>query len=170
MESSINTNLLQLFQFLAILFTGLLAGLFYGFDCSVIKGLGNLSNDIYLKSFQSINKAIQNPYFFISFMGSILVLPVATWLSYKNNSTLTFCILLFATLIYFIAVFGVTILGNIPLNERLANFKIASATESEITSIRQIFEKPWNFYHRIRTFASIIVFALTILSLLKQKL
>lgn len=158
----------QLLQIAAILLTGLLAGLFYGYDCSVIKGLGHLQNDAYLRAFQSINKSIQNPWFFLSFMGSLLVLPVASWLSYKQGAAFYF--LLSASLLYFIGVFGVTMSCNVPLNEQLANFQISTATESEIFAMRKTFEHSWNTWHRIRTVAAIGVFGLTILSLLKQSL
>lgn len=170
MEGSINPVLLQTMQFTAILLSGLVAGLFYGYDCSVNKGLGNLTDDIYLQSFQSINKVIQNPYFFMSFMGSFLVLPATTWLCYKASSPSSFFLMLMAALIYLIAVFGVTVLGNVPLNELLAKFPISSASEKELSGMRKTFETSWNSYHTIRTYASIIAFALTILSLIKNKI
>ncbi|MES2747370.1 MAG: anthrone oxygenase family protein [Bacteroidota bacterium] len=169
MENSININFVQLFQLITLLLTGLLAGLFYGYDCSVIKGLGNLQNDTYLQSFQSINKAIQTPYFFISFMGSVLALPVSSWLSYRNYNVESFYLMLAASLVYFIGVFGVTVFCNVPLNEQLANFSISSATEIEIKAMRKAFEKPWNDYHTLRTDASIVAFCFAILSLLTQK-
>ena len=169
MENVINFNFFQFSQFLAILLTGLLAGLFYGYDCSVIKGLGNLQDDFYLQSFQSINKVIQSPYFFISFMGNLLILPLATWLSYRNSDSATFYILLMATLVYVIGVFGITIFGNVPLNERLAKFTISTATSNEIITMRKAFENPWNIYHTVRTIASVIVFSLVILSVMKIK-
>jgi uncharacterized membrane protein len=167
MESSVNSNI---FQLTAILLTGLLAGLMYGYSCSVLKGLGNLQDDVYLRSFQSINLAIQNPYFFLSFMGNLLVLPIASWLCYKQDNAVSFYFLIAATLIYIIGVFGVTVFGNVPLNDRLANFNILTATESEISVMRKIFENPWNNYHSIRTFASIIAFGLTVLSLFTRKI
>ncbi len=55
---------MQIFQFVSILFTGLIAGLFYGYECSVIKGSKTLHDGAYLQLFQSINRAIQNPHFF----------------------------------------------------------------------------------------------------------
>ena len=167
MGNSININFFQLFQFAAILLTGLLAGLFYGYTCSVIKGLGNLQDEVYLQSFQSIDKAIQNLYFFISFMGSLLVLPIATWLSYKNFGPATFHLLLSATLIYLVGVFGVTIFRNVPLNDQLAKFSISTSTTNEIAAMRKAFEKPWNTYHTIRTIAALISFSLAILSIIK---
>ncbi|MBC7887984.1 MAG: DUF1772 domain-containing protein [Ferruginibacter sp.] len=170
MESSINLTLIQLSQVIAILLTGLLAGLFYGYDCSVIRGLEKLQDDVYLQSFQHINKAIQNPYFFISFIGSLLVLPVATWLSYGKYNPLTFYLLLSATLLYAITVFGVTVFGNIPLNELLEKFDISTATQKDIVFMRQMFENSWNKYHTIRTIAAILTFCLTIIAVIKQKI
>lgn len=42
--------------FLATLLCGLLAGLFYGYSCSVNNGLGRLNDPGYLKAMRSINK------------------------------------------------------------------------------------------------------------------
>lgn len=167
MENTINFNLVPLFQFISILLTGLLAGLFYGFNCSVVKGLGNLQDEVYLYAFQSINKEIQNPYFFLSFLGSLLVLPVTSWFCFKNGDSLPFYLLLSATSIYLIGVFGVTVLGNVPLNEQLARFPINSATENEISLMRKSFETAWNRHHSIRTVAAIAAFSLTILSFIR---
>ncbi|HEX8548763.1 MAG TPA: anthrone oxygenase family protein [Cytophagaceae bacterium] len=167
MEGSINLNIIQ---FAAILFTGLLAGLMYGYSCSVSAGLGSLHDDIYLLSFQSINVSIQNPYFFLSFIGNLLILPIASWLAYQHYNSVTFYFLAGATVVYIIGVFGVTVFGNIPLNQQLANFKVLNATESEIRQMRMAFESSWNNYHTIRTVAAITAFCLAILSLLTRKI
>ena len=169
MENQINFNVMQALQFISILLTGLLAGLFYGYDCSVIKGLGNLPNDEYIHAFQSINKSIQNPYFFVSFIGIFFVLPITTWLSYKTCGQATFYLLLSATIIYVFGVLVVTLFGNVILNEQLTKFTISNSTNNEFLEMRKAFEKPWNSYHRIRTIASIVSFSLTILSILKNK-
>lgn len=169
MENSINFNLNDLFQLISIFLTGLVAGLFYGYECFVIRGLGNLKNEVYLHSFQSINKEIQNPYFFVSFIGCLLVLPVAGWLCFKSCDYFSFYFLLSAAITYFLGVFGVTIFGNVPLNNELAKFSIDSATENEIVLMRKTFEATWNKYHFIRTVASIAAFTLTIISFIRQK-
>ncbi|MBC7935391.1 MAG: DUF1772 domain-containing protein [Rhizobacter sp.] len=169
MENSISINIPPLVHVLAVLLTGLIAGLFYGYDCSVVTGLGKLNNETYLQAFQSINKVILRPYFFISFMGSLAVLPVAGWLSYTRGSSTAFYLLLFATIIYTVAVVGVTLFCNVPLNEQLSKFNVTAATQNEIAGMRALFEKPWNRYHTIRTVAAAFAFVLTILSLLKGK-
>jgi uncharacterized membrane protein len=169
MESITNTNVVQVVQFIAVLLTGLLAGAFYGYDCSLIKAFVRMPDNVYLQSFQAINSAIQNPYFFTSFMGSLLAFPLATFTSYKNADA-SFYLLLAATVLYAAGVFGVTVFGNVPLNERLAKFPIATAAEHDLAAMRQLFENTWNKYHRIRTVASIAAFALTIVAILKQKI
>lgn len=152
----------------AILLSGLAAGLLYGYDSSVIKGLGNLPDKEYLNAFQSINRAILNPYFFISFMGSLVVLPVAAWLSYKEGGSTSLYLLLAATLVYAAGVLGVTAFGNIPLNNRLDKFEISTASTEAVKAMRQKFEASWNVLHHIRTYAAMLSFLLAIFSLLRK--
>jgi uncharacterized membrane protein len=45
--------------------------------------------------------------------------------------------------------------GNVPLNQRLAKFDVTNASGNEIAQARTGFEKPWNRLHTIRTLASI---------------
>ncbi len=158
----------NLFHIAAILLTGLIAGLFYGYDCSIIKGFKNLADREYLNAFQSINRAILNPYFFVSFMGSLLVLPIATWLSYKAATPISFYLLLAATVLYVVGVFGVTMFGNVPLNNQVEQFDIANAAPDAIKALRQKFETNWNRLHAIRTYANILSFLLAIISLAKK--
>lgn len=116
----------QITQLLACLLTGLVAGLFYAYQCSVIGGLGQLGDKAYLMAFQSINKAILNPWFFAGFMGCLLVLPLASWMAFRVEADASFYFLLMATLAYFIGVFGITVFGNVPLNDALGSFDIAT--------------------------------------------
>jgi uncharacterized membrane protein len=158
----------NVFHITAILLTGLIAGLFYSFDCSVIKGFRNIPDKEYLTSFQSINRAILNPYFFISFMGSLLILPVVAWLSYKAASPASFYLLLGAVIVYAIGVFGVTIFANVPLNNQLDQLDISNAAPDALKAFRQEFEPSWNKFNAIRTYAAILSFLLTIISLAKK--
>lgn len=174
-EKNDSMNFYQITQLLATLLTGLIAGLFYAYQCSVIGGLGQLGDKAYVMAFQSINKVILNPWFFASFMGCLLVLPLASWLSYGlpagqagSGTQGSFYFLLVATLVYFVGVFGVTIFGNVPLNETLANFNVETASAKELFSLRQSFEIAWNKYNLIRTLAAVLSFLLCILSILKK--
>lgn len=144
-------------------FTALIAGLFYSYSCSVNIGLGRLSDDAYLRAMQSINRAILNPWFFASFMGTLILLPLCAWMLYKHEAgSPAFYLVLFAALIYVIGVFGVTMFGNVRLNEALDKFDIGSAALSELKAQRIKFEKPWNNLNLIRTIGSLVSLLLTL--------
>lgn len=155
--------------FITTLFSGLVAGLLYSYSCSVNIGLKALPDAEYLKAMQSINIAIQNPFFFISFMGLLLLFPFSAWGLYSQQTTTSFYLLLVATAFYFIGVFGVTVFGNVPLNNQLAGFVISSASSEEISKMRFTFETSWNKFHLIRTVSAILSFGFTILSIMKWK-
>ena len=112
--------------------TALIAGLLYAYSCSVNIELGRLADAEYISAMQSINKAIQNPLFFISFMGTLLLLPLCTYLHYGQPLSNRFWFLLISTMIYAIGVVGVTALGNVPLNEALDKFNLSSASVGTI--------------------------------------
>ena len=152
---------------ITVLFSGLVAGLMFSYSCSVNLGLHHLTDIEYIKTMQTINIEIQNIYFFIVFIGLLLLLPTSTWLSYSVNNKATFYLMLTATLFYFVGVFGVTILGNVPLNNQLAKINLANTSEETLSTFRNHFESNWTKYHLIRTLASIVSFLLTILAFQK---
>jgi len=146
--------------------TALIAGLFYAYSCSVNSGLGRLSDAGYIAAMQSINKAILNPLFFFSFMGTAILLPVSSFLHYDSTLSHRFLFLLTATLIYLIGGLGVTMFGNVPLNEALANFNLLSASEEAIAAQRAKFEDRWNNLNTIRTISSTLSIILVIIACL----
>jgi uncharacterized membrane protein len=160
--------ILQPVQIIAVLLTGLIAGLLYGYDCSVVKGLGQLPDKEYLQAFQSINRVILNPYFALSFAGSLLALILAALLSFKSAQFVSFYWLIAATIVYVAGVQGVTIWGNVPLNNFLEKIDLIACSEIECKKMRELFEWKWNLLHRIRTIASMLAFLLTILSIVKK--
>ncbi len=146
------------------IFVGLMAGLFYSYSCSVSLGLKKLSDTEYILAMQSINRAIQNPVFFISFFGSLVLLPVSTYLEYGNPIVSSFWLLLIAAGLYIIGTFGVTIFGNIPLNNTLDKFDVAGSSKEAITLQRTMFETRWNNLNTIRTATSILSFIILIIA------
>ena len=148
--------------------TSLVSGLFYGYQCSVINGLGALADKEYLSAFQSINKAILNPTFMLSFMGSLIILPVISYMTFKSGSGLIFPCVLTATILYIVGVFGVTMFYNVPLNEKVAAFDIQNATEAQLRIMRSGFEGSWNKWHLIRTMAAVACVISLIIPLIKK--
>ena len=142
--------------------SGLIAGLFYSYSCSVNPGLGALPDVGYLAAMQSINRAILNPAFFISFMGTLFLLPLSTYQHFGSGQR--FYWLVAATLVYAIGTFGVTIFGNVPLNDALDKVNLTSSTAQELAQFRLRFEIPWNRLHLIRTVASVVSFAIVVIA------
>lgn len=142
----------------------LITGLWYAYSCSVNIGLHRLSDDQYLAAMQSINRAILNPVFFSTFLGTLILLPLCTWLCFERLTTAQWLLMLIASLLYIGGVFGVTIFGNVPLNESLDKFNLGVASASEIKIQRLKFEIPWNRLHTIRTAASFISLVPTIVT------
>lgn len=155
-------------QVAAVVLAGLAAGLFYSWDCSIVDGLGKLPDEQYLSAFQSINRVILNPYFFMSFMGSVFLLPIAAWMTYKTGNSASFYFILAAAILYIVGVFGITIGGNVPLNDMVDKFDIANASSEAIRVMRLKFEAKWNFLQHIRTYAAILAFIAAVISLFKR--
>ena len=151
---------------LAILFTGLMAGIFFTWSNAVKPGIGKLSDLEYLRAFQSMNRVILNNTFKIIFSGAIIttgLLPIFYFNLYPNNIFLVF---LSAFIIYWVGAFGVTIFGNIPLNELFDRTSLESISFEELKTLRTSIEVKWNNFNLIRSISSIVSFILLILSIL----
>lgn len=162
------TPMTNLILIITAMLLALIAGLFYSYSCSVNPGLKQLGDSEYIGAMQSINRAILNPLFFLSFMGTLLFLPISTFLSFTTWDSPKFLLVLGALIVYACGTFGVTMFGNVPLNDALDAFDLKNATPESISMARKNFETPWNNLHLVRTVASVISLLLMIISLTLQ--
>jgi uncharacterized membrane protein len=142
----------------AVLLTGTMAGIFFTYSNSVMAGLAKLSDVEFVNAMRSINREIQNPLFFVCFFGPLILLPLSAGLSYHSSRTV-FVLLSAAAVIYASGAFGVTVTGNVPLNEQLE-----STGSIDAKAARAHFENSWNVLNRIRAFASVIAALLAIVA------
>jgi uncharacterized membrane protein len=150
----------------SIFLTGLMAGIFFTWSNAVKPGIGKLGDIEYLRALQSMNRVILNNAFRIIFLGAIIavaLVPVFYFNLYPKN---IFWLFVFTLVIYWIGVFGVTVSGNIPLNEILDKTNLESITLEEIKTLRKSIELKWNNYNLIRCISSGITFILLIVSFL----
>lgn len=161
MELSIKPILL----IVTILTTGLTAGLCFAWGNAVTPGIGKLGTLAYLQAFQEMNRSILNPVFFIVFLGPV-VLNIVNLILFRSAAKPVLFLLIGGTVVYFIGLFLVTVLGNVPLNEILDKTDLLSASSEELTQLRERFENPWNSFHRIRIWSSLLSFVLLAISLL----
>lgn len=148
----------------ATLLTGLIAGIFFTWGNAITPGIGRLDTINYLRVFQNMNRTILNPLFFLVIFGSMLFSFITAY--YHKSDNTIFWLTLSAALIYFVGVFLVTILGNIPLNDMLNKTDLTSITLQEANILRDKFEVKWNNLHLIRIVASLLSFLLLIISCL----
>ncbi|MDG1440910.1 MAG: DUF1772 domain-containing protein [Flavobacteriales bacterium] len=149
---------------LAILFTGIMAGIFFTWSNAVKPGIGKLSDLEYLKALQSMNRVILNNTFKIIFGGAIIttaLLPAFYFNLYPNNVFWIFILILFT---YWIGAFGVTVVGNIPLNELLDKTSLDSISLEEAKVLRTSIEVKWNNLNLIRSISSGVSFVLLVVS------
>ena len=143
-----------------IVTTGLMSGLLYGWSVSVIPGTRRVSAGNYVDTMQHINRAIINPAFVVPFMGIPLVLGGAAVMQFRAGDHRRGWLLTGATATYLVGVLGVTIGGNVPLNDALDAFDLRGSTSDAIERRRTTYERPWNRWHHLRTVASVGSFAL----------
>jgi len=151
---------------LAILFTGLMAGVFFTWSNAVKPGIGKLSDLEYLKALQSMNRVILNNTFKIIFIGAVIttaLLPILNFNMFPKN---IFWLFISAFIIYWVGAFGVTIFGNIPLNEILDKTSIENFSFEELKVLRKSIEVKWNNLNLFRAISSGLSFILLIFSLL----
>ena len=148
--------------FTAAILTGLSAGLFYAWQISVIPGTRKVIDITYLETMQSINREILNPTFYMIFFGCLILLAISAIQQY--NIGITFWFLLGATLTYLLGTFGVTVFGNVPLNDTLDAMDLAGLAEGEAKEFRHFYEQKWNRFHLIRTAFSVLSFLLSVLA------
>ena len=105
---------------LAIMGSGLMAGLFFAFSTAVMAALARLPAAQGADAMNAINVVIVNPLFLAVFMGTAalaLLLGVRAALGWSQPGSAW---LLSGSLLYLVGVFGVTVVFNVPLNDTLA--------------------------------------------------
>lgn len=141
--------------------TGLMAGLFFGWAVSVIPGTMRTGDRNYVETMQEINLAIVNPWFVVPFILTPVALLAAAFGQLRAGDQRRALTLAAAAGLYVLGVLGVTVGGNIPLNNELAAFDLAAAADGAAARQRAAYEGPWNRWHTIRTVAAVAALAVT---------
>ncbi|MGV9267963.1 anthrone oxygenase family protein [Kitasatospora sp. NPDC003701] len=103
----------------ATITTGLSAGLFYAYACSVMPGLRGTEDRTFIDVMQRINVAILNGWFLFGFVGALLCTGVAVALHLPSDGQHVLPAVV-AALVCYTAALVVTRKINIPLNDALA--------------------------------------------------
>ncbi len=132
MLHSSNTTAIALMFF--ILWAGHLAGFFFAWTNPAMMGMAQASPAAYVETMQEINRAVQNPLFFMLFFGMIPVaLAAVAFTRIDPLVTLAACLC--------IGGFLVTVIGNVPMNETMDRWDVAFLpSDTEIEAFRARWE------------------------------
>jgi len=156
-------NFRNIILLLSVVLTALSAGLFYAWVVSVIPGTKKITDQAYLETMQTINREILNAGFFIIFFGALFFLLGSTYLQYKVKVDTAFYFTLIATIIYAFGTVGVTMFGNVPLNNIVEALDLSTFTTEDYRTARLAYEERWNTLNLIRTICALVSFILILL-------
>ena len=141
---SLNRSILMV----ATVLVGLSAGFFFAYEASVTVGLAQVDDATYVETFQAINATIRNPAFGLVFFGSVPAIAAAAAANWSTAPTLA-RLLLAAALPLYLAGLVITVTGNVPLNNDLA--EVLVTTPGAASAARSVFEADWNQLNLIRS-------------------
>ncbi|NEB04812.1 anthrone oxygenase family protein [Streptomyces sp. SID13726] len=119
--------------------TGLIAGAFYIFACAVMPALARSDDRVYVEVMRDINDVIQNPVFFLTFLGAPLLTVVAAWQARGRDHRRWVWAALATSLLALL----VTVVLNIPLNDGIME-------NGDYGALREEFEDPWVAWNVVR--------------------
>jgi uncharacterized membrane protein len=137
---------------LAILGTACMAGMFFAFSVFVMKGLDRLPSATGIAAMQSINAAVGNPVFGLTFAGTALVCLVLAVSSLFMLGEDGAPLVLIGSLLYLAGGLMLTVRYHIPRNNRLMKLDPAGSG-SEDWWRRYVAE--WTTWNHVRTLASL---------------
>ncbi|ADB49559.1 anthrone oxygenase family protein [Conexibacter woesei] len=136
---------------------GLLAGLFYSYAVSVMPGLHGAADLTVVDAMQNVNRAIENPVFFATFLGGPAL---ALWalVDERRRGTRAGTRWVAAGAGLAVATLAITFAFNIPLNDALDAAGDPSRI-ADVAKVRDDFETPWVIWNVVRTVTVVASFA-----------
>ncbi len=149
----------------AALGCGVNAGLFFIFSNTVMRALGRLPARYGTEAMQAINEVIQNPLFFVVFLGTAVAclgLVVASLMQWSEPGS---ALLLAGAALYLVGCFGVTAAFNVPMNNALDR---VDASDAAAEPVWRDYLVRWTQWNHVRTVACIGAMAFLMLWLYGQ--
>jgi uncharacterized membrane protein len=156
---------LTIVTLLAALGCALMAGLFFAFSVSVMRGLARIPPAAGIAAMQAINIVILNPVFGLVFFGTTAVCLIGAVAAIVQWDQPASTYMLGGGLLYLIGAFGVTVVFNVPRNNALAAVDAASPEGARVWAGYLVTWPAWNHVRAIASLAAtaalIVAFCLT---------
>ena len=148
----------------ALLGSALVGGIFFAFSSFIMKALARVPPAEGIGAMQSINVVVLNPSFLGAFIGTAVLSLSAGGLALAGWGRPSASFFLAGALFYLVGTFGVTGLGNIPLNNQLA---AVSATDPGAREVWERYLGRWTMWNHVRTVAAMAAALLFSLGLME---
>ena len=142
--------------------SALTAGIFFAFSTFVMQALGQQPNASGIATMQAINITVINPWFMAAFFGPAMACLVLTMIALRQWEQPGSICWLVGSLLYLIGTIGVTVVGNIPLNDALA---IVAPGSPDGATLWSQYLTDWTVWNHVRTVAAFLSATLFMLSL-----
>lgn len=149
----------------ALLGSALVGGIFFTFSSFVMKALARVPAPEGISAMQSINVVVINRSFFGAFFGTALLCLAAAGLALTSLDRASSVFLVAGALLYIVGTLLVTVIGNVPLNDRLA---AVAATETSARLVWQDYLERWTTWNHVRTAAAMAAALLFTLGLVQH--
>ncbi len=136
---------------IAIIGSGIVAGVFYAFSTFVMKALGQMTPAAGIEAMQRINITVINPFFMLAFMGTPLISVYLAVIGFIDISEPGHSYLAAGSLLHIIGSLFVTIAFNIPRNNALAKVAPDSSEGAKVWSSYLV---QWTRWNHVRTTAA----------------
>ena len=140
----------QILLWATLLSSVIMAGVYFAFSTFVMRSLAALERGAGMRAMQSINEVILRSLFLPVFFGGTISSAAIASLGLIDNSLPAAAAMIAGGACYFIGMFLVTVIGNVPLNNRLAAAD-AGTVEGETTW--RFYLKRWTTWNHLRTIA-----------------
>jgi uncharacterized membrane protein len=150
-----------------VLIAATMTGVFGIYGNAIMPGLRRTDDRTFVAAFQSIDRAIINPAFTVTFFGALALTALAALLHLTGHGrpTLSWTV---AAFVLYLVVFVITIRVHVPRNNEI---KAAGDVDrmADPHGVRERFgETRWLRWNHVRTFASILAFGLLAWALVKS--
>mgnify|MGYP006274137747 CR=1 FL=1 len=148
-----------------LLGSALMAGVFFAFSTFVMRALAELPAGQGIAAMQRINRAVLNPWFLGAFMGTAAVsatLAAAAILRWQAAASPG---LLAGAALYLAGGFGVTVRGNVPMNDRLAAMDPAGPDAQRYWRRYLVRWTRWNHLRTAAACLAVLAFAVALYGL-----
>jgi uncharacterized membrane protein len=129
--------------------SALVAGVCFAFSAFVLRAIGSTGPHRAIATMQAVNRLAERPAFMLAFMGTALAAVALVGLALVRGEATPW--LLAGCALYLVGMVGVTVAGNVPLNDTLAAVDPLAAGAA---ARWDDFAGPWGVLNAVRTVAA----------------